>query len=86
VFIWQHKRKKQSRSLEVPPFDLALRWGRAPHFARSEFLDKMSEKGKIQLAHASAPLHLFDEFLRFFEPNPSCLSVKLYRLNFSIGT
>jgi hypothetical protein len=46
----------------------------------------MSKKWKTQLAHASAPLHLFDEFLRFFEPNASCLPVKLYRFNFSIGT
>ena len=55
-------------------------------FARSSFLDKTSKKGKTQLAHARAPLHLFDEFLRFFEPNAGCLPVKLYRLNFSIGT
>ena len=31
---------------------------------------KMSEKRKVRLAHASAPLHLFDEFLRFFEMVP----------------
>ena len=36
--------------------------------------------------HSSAPLNLFNEFLRFFEPNAGCLSVMLYRLNLSIGT
>jgi hypothetical protein len=35
---------------------------------------------------ASTSLHLFDELFRFFEAAAGCLPVKLYRLNFSIGT
>ena len=48
----------------------------------------MSIRGALcgTLAHTGAPLHLFDEFLRFFEPNAGCLPVKFYRLIVSIGT
>jgi hypothetical protein len=44
-----------------------------------------SNHGSARLAHASTPLHLFDEFFCFFEPNAGGLPIQLYRFDFLIG-